>query len=177
MKKFKKKILITFLSFQVLLIGPVIAESVVGIGSEEISQDQTALVIDSLHTQEPPGVEAEAMVASYYAKYFHGRKTASGEIYNNHEMTCAHKTLPFDTILIVTNPKTGKSVEVRVNDRGPFPRGRDIDLSYAAAKKIGLIRPGVAPVEVVIIHPENKNPNTSETARIREIGQDQLVTN
>ncbi|MDD2616117.1 MAG: septal ring lytic transglycosylase RlpA family protein [Candidatus Cloacimonadales bacterium] len=165
MKRFKKKIMVTFLGLQVLLVGPVIADSVAGIGSEEISQDQTALVIDSLHTQEPPGIEPETMVASYYAKYFHGRRTASGEIYDHYAMTCAHKTLPFDTKLIVTNPQNGESVEVRVNDRGPFPRGRDIDLSYAAAKEIGLILPGVAPVEVVIVHPENEQP------------QDQLVSN
>jgi rare lipoprotein A (peptidoglycan hydrolase) len=173
MKKFTKKILVTFLSFQILLIGPVIADSVAGIGSEEISQDQTALVIDSLHTQEPPGVEPETMVASYYAKYFHGRRTANGEIYDHYAMTCAHKTLPFDTKLIVRNPKTGKSVEVRVNDRGPFPKGRDIDLSYAAAKALGLIRPGVAPVEVVIIHPENEHV----PEYVREFSQDQLVSN
>ncbi len=172
MRKLKKKILVTFLGLQVLLIGPVIADSVAGIGSEEISQDQTALVIDSLHTQEPPGVPAETMVASYYAKYFHGRKTASGEVYDKNLMTAAHKTLPFDTKLVVRNPKNGKTVEVRINDRGPFPRGRDLDLSFAAAKELGLIRAGVAPVEVVIIHPENQ----VEPTIVREIGQDQLVS-
>lgn len=172
MRKLKKKIIVTFLGLQVLLIGPVIADSVAGIGSEEISQDQTALVIDSLHTQEPPGVPAETMVASYYAKYFHGRKTASGEVYNKNLMTAAHKTLPFDTKLVVRNPKNGKTVEVRINDRGPFPRGRDLDLSFAAAKELGLIRAGVAPVEVVIIHPENQ----VEPTIVREIGQDQLVS-
>ncbi|MDD3524911.1 MAG: septal ring lytic transglycosylase RlpA family protein [Candidatus Cloacimonetes bacterium] len=172
MRKLKKKILVTFLGLQVLLIGPVIADSVAGIGSEEISQDQTALVIDSLHTQEPPGIPAETMVASYYAKYFHGRKTASGEVYNKNLMTAAHKTLPFDTKLVVRNPKNGKTVEVRINDRGPFPRGRDLDLSFAAAKELGLIRAGVAPVEVVIIHPENQ----VEPTIVREIGQDQLVS-
>jgi rare lipoprotein A len=172
MRKLKKKILVTFLGLQVLLIGPVIADSVAGIGSEEISQDQAALVIDSLHTQEPPGIPAETMVASYYAKYFHGRKTASGEVYNKNLMTAAHKTLPFDTKLVVRNPKNGKTVEVRINDRGPFPRGRDLDLSFAAAKELGLIRAGVAPVEVVIIHPENQ----VEPTIVREIGQDQLVS-
>lgn len=156
MRKLKKKLIVTFLGLQVLLIGPIIAESVTGIGSEEISQDQTALVIDSLHTQEPPGTPpGEIMVATYYGKRFHGRKTASGETYNNNAYTCAHKTLPFDTKLIVTNPKTGKSVVVRVNDRGPFTRGRDIDLSYSAAKELGILAHGVAPVEVVVIHPEN----------------------
>lgn len=159
MRKLKKKIILTVLALQVLVIGPVIAESVSGLGSEEIGLQQDALVIDSLHTQEPPRsiemLEPEIMVATYYGNKFHGRKTASGEVYNQYALTCAHKSLPFDTKLIVTNPTNGKTVEVRVNDRGPFTRGRDLDLSYQAAKEIELILPGVAPVEVVIVHPEN----------------------
>lgn len=155
MKKFRKKLLITALALNVLLVGPIIAESVTGLGSEEISQDQTALILDSLHVQEPPGSTPQAMVASYYASRFHGRKTASGEIFDQYAMTCAHKSLPFDTRLIINNPKNGKSIQVRVNDRGPFSSGRDIDLSYAAAKEIGLILPGVAEVEVYVLHPDN----------------------
>lgn len=155
MRKFKNKLLVTALGLQILLIGPVIAESVTGIGSEEISQNQASLILDSQHTQEPPGIEPQAMVASYYASYFHGRKTASGETFDQYAMTCAHKSLPFDTRLIISNPKNGKSIQVRVNDRGPFRNGRDLDLSYAAAKEIGLIRPGVAEVEVYVLHHEN----------------------
>ncbi len=155
MRKIRKKLLVTFLGLQLLLIGPVIAESVAGLGSEEIATDQAALVIDSQHSQEPPGTSPEIMVASYYADYFHGRTTANGESFDQYAMTCAHKSLPFNTRLLVRNPKNGKTVEVRVNDRGPYPPGRDIDLSYGAARKIGLILPGVAPVEVAILHPEN----------------------
>lgn len=159
MRKLRSKLILTVLALQVLVIGPVIAESVTGMGSEEISLEQNALVLDSLHTQEPPGaqdtLQSEIMVATYYGKKFHGRRTASGEVYDQFALTCAHKTLPFETKLIVTNPQNGKSVVVRVNDRGPFPRGRDIDLSYNAAKEIGILRRGVAPVEVVVIHPEN----------------------
>jgi len=157
MKRIRKKLILTVLALQVLMIGPIIAESVSGIGSEEISLEQSALVLDSLHTQEPPGemTPPDTIVATYYANYFHGRRTSSGEIYDQYAYTCAHKTLPFDTKLIVTNPQNGKSVEVRVNDRGPFPPGRDIDLSYAAAKEIDILLRGVAKVEVVIIHPEN----------------------
>ena len=158
MRKLRKKLILTVVAMHILVLGPVIAESVTGMGSEEISLEQNALVLDSLHTQEPPGspeaLDAEIMVATYYGKKFHGRRTASGEIFDQHAMTCAHKSLPFDTKLIVTNPQNGKSVEVRVNDRGPFPPGRDIDLSYAAAKEIGIIRRGVAPVEVGILRPE-----------------------
>lgn len=144
-----KKLIATFLGFQLLFIVPVIAESVVGLGSDEISQQNSALLIDSQHNSEPP----ERMVASFYGGKFHGRKTASGERFDKNALTCAHKSLPFDTVLIVTNPKNGKSVTVRVNDRGPFIRGRDVDLSYAAAKEIGMIQAGVIPVEVVIIDP------------------------
>jgi len=91
------------------------------------------------------------MVATYYSKRFQGRKTASGERYNRDAFTCAHKTLPFQTLLKITNPQNSKSVIVRVNDRGPFNRGRDIDLSYAAAKEIGMLSAGVIPVQVEIL--------------------------
>ncbi len=92
--------------------------------------------------------EGRYMVASWYGKKFHGRLTASGETYNMYARTAAHKTLPFGTKLRITNPENGRSVVVKVNDRGPFIRGRDIDLSYGAAKKIGLIRKGTARVRV-----------------------------
>ena len=79
------------------------------------------------------------------------RRTASGEVYNQYALTCAHRTLPFQTLLRITNPQSGKHVLVRVNDRGPFHRGRDIDLSYGAAKEIGLVAAGVMKVEVETI--------------------------
>ncbi len=91
------------------------------------------------------------MVTSFYAKKFNGRKTASGEIYNMFDFTCAHKTLPFGTKLKVTNPDNNKSVVVRVNDRGPFVKGRDLDISYAAARKIGLIPYGFKKLKVEIL--------------------------
>lgn len=84
--------------------------------------------------------------ASYYANKFHGRKTASGQLYHKDSLTCAHKTYPFGTILKVTNPKNSKEIYVKVTDRGPFIKGRTIDLSYAAAKKIGIIGHGVTSV-------------------------------
>ena len=90
-------------------------------------------------------------IASYYHNKFNGRKTASGERYNRDALTCAHKTLPFQTLLKITNPQNSKSVIVRVNDRGPFNRGRDIDLSYAAAKEIGMLAAGVLPVQVEVL--------------------------
>ncbi len=86
--------------------------------------------------------------ASYYAKTFHGKKTASGERLHPDSLTCAHRTYPFGTLLKVYNPANGKSVVVRVTDRGPFVRGRIIDLSWRAAKELGITSKGVATVVV-----------------------------
>ncbi len=93
----------------------------------------------------PPSGRTYA-VASWYGPKFHGRPTSSGEIFDMYKKTCAHKTYPFGLQLRVTNLSNNKSVECVVNDRGPFIKGRDIDLSYASAKTIGLIGPGVARV-------------------------------
>jgi rare lipoprotein A len=90
-------------------------------------------------------------VASYYADEFDGRATANGEIYDMNSLTAAHQTLPFNTRVRVTNLTNGKSVVVRVNDRGPFKDDRIIDLSLGAAKKIGLIANGTAPVRLEIL--------------------------
>jgi rare lipoprotein A len=90
-------------------------------------------------------------MGSYYGTEFHGKKTASGEVFNKWDYTCAHKKLPFGTRLRVTNLKTNESVVVRVNDRGPFVKGRIIDLSYAAAKKIDMIKDGVIKVKIEIV--------------------------
>jgi rare lipoprotein A len=90
----------------------------------------------------------EKGIASWYGKAFHGKETSSGEIYDMYAMTAAHKTLPLGIFVRVTNLNTHKNVEVRINDRGPFVRGRIIDLSYIAAKKLDIVGPGTAPVEV-----------------------------
>ncbi len=90
-------------------------------------------------------------VTSYYGSKFHGRHTSNGEIFDMYKLTCAHKTLPFGTVLRVTNEDNNKSVTVRINDRGPFVSGRDLDLSYAAAKEIGLIAEGVKKLKVEIL--------------------------
>jgi len=90
-------------------------------------------------------------VASYYGRRFHGRRTANGERFDMHAMTAAHKTLPFGTRVLVTNPRNGRSVTVRINDRGPFIRGRTIDLSRAAAERIGMIASGHARVKLEIV--------------------------
>ncbi|MDY6330243.1 MAG: septal ring lytic transglycosylase RlpA family protein [Fibrobacter sp.] len=89
--------------------------------------------------------------ASYYGKGFDGKKTASGEIFDRDKFTCAHRSLPFGTKLKVTRIKTGASVEVRVNDRGPYSKKRVLDLSEAAGKVLGLDKAGHAQVKAVVI--------------------------
>lgn len=94
------------------------------------------------------GRSLESGVASWYGPGFHGRRTANGEKYNMYELTAAHPTLPFGTRLLVRNVSTGKTVVVRVNDRGPFKNNRILDLSFAAAKEVGVFGPGTAYVEI-----------------------------
>jgi rare lipoprotein A len=94
---------------------------------------------------------SETGVASWYGPKFHGRKTASGEKYNQNAMTAAHKTLPFGTKVRVKNVKNDKSVIVRINDRGPFAKGRIIDVSRAAAKKLDMINSGTAKVNIKVV--------------------------
>jgi rare lipoprotein A len=90
-------------------------------------------------------------LASWYGEPFHGRRTSNGEIYDMHRISAAHKILPLGTVVRVRNLDNGRTLDVRINDRGPFVRGRVIDLSYAAAKRLGVDVPGTAPVEVVAI--------------------------
>ncbi|HEM48662.1 MAG TPA: septal ring lytic transglycosylase RlpA family protein [Caldithrix sp.] len=91
-------------------------------------------------------------VCSYYGKKFHGRLTASGEVFNMYGFTAAHKELPFGTIVNVKNlDDPNKNIQVKVNDRGPFVKNRILDLSYGAAKKLGIIEAGTAKIEITII--------------------------
>lgn len=90
--------------------------------------------------------------ATYYADKFQNQKTASGETYKKNKFTAAHKDLPFNTLVKVTNLKNGLSVVVKINDRGPFGNDREIDLSYIAAKSIGMIKDGVVDVKIDVLH-------------------------
>lgn len=105
------------------------------------------------HIMTSPEGYTETGVASWYGKKFHGRKTSNGELYDMFAMTAAHKTLPIPSYVRVTNTANQKSVIVRVNDRGPFHGGRIIDLSYAAARKLGYANMGTATVKVEYIDP------------------------
>jgi rare lipoprotein A (peptidoglycan hydrolase) len=98
--------------------------------------------------------------ASWYGPGFHGQETASGERFNQHALTAAHRTLPLGTEAKVTNLETGQAVTVKINDRGPYVKGRQLDLSHAAAKQIGLIKPGVAKVKI-----EAKTPRQAHKER------------
>jgi rare lipoprotein A len=96
----------------------------------------------------PPVGWKERGVASWYGSKFHGKRTASGEIYNMYDLTAAHRWLPFGTLVKVINLRNHRAVVVRINDRGPFVKNRIIDLSYAAARALGMIGSGTAPVEI-----------------------------
>ncbi|MCR4602292.1 MAG: septal ring lytic transglycosylase RlpA family protein [Prevotella sp.] len=98
-----------------------------------------------LHAQ-----QVQKGIASYYGKRATGRLTSSGERLHHDSLTCAHRTHPFGTMLKVTNPANDSVVVVKVNDRGPFGRGRIIDLSWCAARQLGILRQGIAPVEVEV---------------------------
>jgi len=102
-------------------------------------------------TQEPivvPGDYKQEGDATYYGPGFHGKKTASGEVFDQYALTAAHRTLPFGTRVLVTNPANGKHVVVRINDRGPFTKAI-IDLSYGAAKAIGLLKTGRVKIQAL----------------------------
>jgi rare lipoprotein A len=111
-------------------------------------------VLDSSHGFRQRGI------AYWYGTKFHGRPTSSGEVYNMHAMTAAHKTLPIPVYVHVKNLDNGRSMVVRVNDRGPFVTGRIIDLSYAAAKKLGVDGPGTANVEISTVGPGQALPTS-----------------
>jgi len=108
----------------------------------------------------PPVAEGwtEKGIASWYGDPYHGRRTASGEVYDMHAMTAAHKSLPFGSVVRVDRRDTSAEVTVRINDRGPFIAGRIIDLSYAAARVIGLDIDGVAPVKITVVGREAAPP-------------------
>ena len=106
------------------------------------------------HETTPPLVErhhAETGRASWYGKAHDGKRTASGERFDIHALTAAHRTLPFGTIVRVTDLRSRRSVNVRINDRGPFRSDRIIDLSYEAAKKLGIVGRGTARVEITVV--------------------------
>lgn len=104
-----------------------------------------------LNHNETKYIKPKYMQVSWYGPGFHGRQTANGETFNKYALTAAHKKLPFDTILELTNPRNNKTIKVRVNDRGPYIAGRNLDISYASALKLDIVEQGVAKLMVRVL--------------------------
>jgi len=109
-----------------------------------------------------------AGVASWYGMHWQGRRTASGKRFNVHKLTAAHRSLPLNTRVRVTNTENGKSVVVLINDRGPYVDGRVIDLSTAAARALGMVKEGLVPVQIDIVSEPESKPNTEASASTHE---------
>jgi rare lipoprotein A len=142
---------VSLLSMIVLLTACGSKRQVAGVRkAPSIPRDQK-LAYAKVEKRETQGIQYG--IASWYGPDFHGKTTSSGEIYDMYQLTCAHNTLPLGTMVIVTNLENGKSLELKVNDRGPFAKERIIDLSYAAASILGVYEKGTAWVKVETIGP------------------------
>ena len=117
---------------------PPVTEEVTPLEEEALTADRSLVEF----------LDKGTMKASWYGPGFHGHKTANGEVYDQMSFTAAHKSLKFGTLLKITNQKNNKSVVIRINDRGPYIHGRDLDLSKAAALELGMVRKGVARIKV-----------------------------
>jgi rare lipoprotein A len=116
----------------------------------------------------------ETGIASWYGIPFDGRRTASGEIFDMRRLTAAHRTLPFNTWLEVTNLSNGKRVDVRITDRGPFIKGRIIDLSLGAAREIDMVREGIVPVRIKVIRPPKQEIDQPVVVPAHTVTDDQI---
>lgn len=136
-------------------LGPAATEPFAEPAAVDVTEVTPAASADTAPLSGPLSSQAATMLdtgmASYYGRELAGNRTASGEAFNPAELTAAHRSLPFGTRLRVTNQRTGQSVVVRVNDRGPYARGRVLDLSQAAAEQIGMVRTGSAPVSIELL--------------------------
>jgi rare lipoprotein A len=117
---------------------------------KEMPKEERSAPETKIEKMESKGVQYG--VASWYGGEFHGRATSSGEVYDMYQLTCAHNTLPLGTIVMVTNLENRRSLELKVNDRGPFVKERIIDVSYAAAQMLGMWEKGTAPVKVEVVN-------------------------
>lgn len=145
----------------IILLGAVLLTSACG-----VSNRVTGSAVDFPSVNEMPTVNAiETGEASWYGPDFHGRQTANGEKYDMNGITAAHRTLPFNTRVLVENLDNGKTVQVRINDRGPFAKDRIIDLSKAAAEKIDMIGPGTARVRIYMMNGEDAGVDDLKRAK------------
>jgi len=145
---------------------PAVSKSKYGNPSSYVVMGERYYVMESAHGFIQRGL------ASWYGADFHGKRTSSGDVYNMHAMTAAHKTLPIPVYVRVSNLSNGKSTVVLVNDRGPFVDDRIIDLSYAAAKKLGVVGPGTAEVEIEALGTRKDSPR--QTVRSIPLQQPKL---
>lgn len=144
------KLLLLFVSTSIFLVS---CASAVRFTDNNTFSNNNARINSSSNTKDaefPSGYTFRGK-ASYYADKFHGRSTASGEVFNQNKLTAAHRSLPFGTKLKVRNLKNNRSVVVVINDRGPFVEGRIIDLSYEAARQLDMLQDGIADVECTIL--------------------------
>jgi rare lipoprotein A len=141
--QFKKQMKVLFLLFFSFF-------AFASVSAQQTDLQRDSILTDSLQTQFLRNDSLRTVIgkASYYASKFHGRRTANGEVFSNKKMTAAHLKLPFGTIVKVTNLDNGRTVIVKVNDRGPHTKAFIIDVSQAAAKELGFYTKGVAKVEI-----------------------------
>lgn len=148
----KKEVNLIKIKYVFIIILVALSVAYINSGDTSASENETAKVVVSKDAEpslsEITFEELGQMKASWYGPKFHGKRTANGESYNQMALTAAHKTLPFGTLLKITNLKNGRSAIVRINDRGPFIENRDLDLSKGTAATLGMLRKGVVRVKV-----------------------------
>jgi rare lipoprotein A len=151
MKKINFKFLILYFPFFIMLLTACALKHRVPIERRvpPIEKKEKKPYFEKVEKWETKGVQYG--IASWYGEEFHGRPTSSGEVYDMYQLTCAHNTLPLGTMVMVTNLENGRSLELKVNDRGPFVKERIIDLSYAAAQMLGMLEKGTTYVKVEVI--------------------------
>jgi rare lipoprotein A len=147
------KVFLLALSFVIVCCGPrqvVIDRRTLPAEKQEVKKERP---VPDAKTEKRESRDVQYGVASWYGGEFHGRQTSSGEVYDMYQLTCAHNTLSLGTVVMVTNLENGRSLELKVNDRGPFVKERIIDVSYAAAQMLGMWEKGTALVKVEVINP------------------------
>lgn len=154
---YKKNIYIavTFIILGVIFFS--LKDSLAGSSTDEFDENEITVSANEGRIFNVELINKGKMVASWYGSEFHGNPTANGEIYDQMSMTAAHKYLPFGTMLKLTNIRSGKSVVVRINDRGPYIEGRQLDLSKGAALGLGIMNKGVVKIQVEEIVIKNYN--------------------
>jgi len=160
-----KSLIIVFFTLAIgALVGFTVLKGEKNVENERILIEEFVPVTvkeNTVNTSAVKFIDRGTLKASWYGPKFHGKFTANGEVYNQMALTAAHKNLSFGTLLKITNPKNGKSVIVRINDRGPYIEGRELDLSKGAAIELGILAKGVARVKVQEVALNKRNNPTA----------------